>query len=126
MLVWILLSLIIYYAGVFLPSLFLIPRIGITTYMSARDKDPAPEAMHGRAQRASRNMQENLAPFLALAILAYVVPGADMDAAILGAQLFVFGRVAFLLLYILAVPYVRSLAYTMALIGMVMMALALI
>jgi uncharacterized MAPEG superfamily protein len=126
MLTWIFLALIVYYAGVFLPSLFLIPRIGLASYMASRDGDPAPNPVHSRAQRATRNMQENLAPFLALAILAYVVPDADMGLAIPGAQLFVLGRVAFLPLYLFAVPWARSIAFTAGTIGMIMMAVALI
>lgn len=126
MLTWILLALVVYYAGVFLPSLFLIPRIGVASYLASRDGDPDPNAMHGRAKRATRNALENLAPFLALGVLALVVPDTDMDMATLGAQLYVFGRAAFLPIYIFAVPVLRSVAFTTGFVGMVMMALALI
>jgi len=123
---WILLALLIYYAGVFLPSLFLIPRIGIASYVGKRDSDPEPDAIAGRAQRASRNFQENLAPFLALALLALTVPDIDLPAAILGAQVFVVARLAYLPLYLFAVPVLRSAAYTLGFIGLIMMAMALI
>ena len=126
MLIWILLALLVYYAGVFLPSLFLIPRIGVASYLASRDGDPEPNPMHSRAKRATRNALENLAPFLALGVLALVVPDTDMAMAILGAQLYVFGRAAFLPLYIFAVPLLRSVAFTTAFVGMVMMAFALI
>jgi uncharacterized MAPEG superfamily protein len=126
MVTWILLALVVYYAGVFLPSLFLIPRIGVVSYMASRDGDPEPGVMHARAKRATRNALENLAPFLGLGVLALVVPDTDMDMAILGAQLYVFGRAAFLPIYVFAVPVVRSLAFTTSMVGMVMMALALI
>ncbi|WP_368184959.1 MAPEG family protein [Aestuariibius sp. HNIBRBA575] len=126
MLSWIFLALILYYVGLFLPSLFLIPQIGVPAYMGSRDSVPEPSPMHSRAQRATRNMLENLVPFLALAVLAMVLPEADMDGAIQGAALFVLARAAYLPLYLLAVPWVRSLAWTVAWIGLILMALALI
>ena len=126
MLTWILLALIVYYAGVFLPSLFLIPRIGLGAYLASRDGDPDPGVVHARAKRATSNLQENLAPFLALAILSFVVPDTDQALAVLGAQVFVLGRLAFVPLYLLAVPLARSVAYTAGFVGLIMMALALV
>ena len=49
-----------------------------------------------------------------------------MTAAILGAQVFVLARLAYLPLYVLAVPVARSTAYTVGFVGLIMMALALI
>jgi len=126
MLIWILLAILVYYAGLFLPSLFLIPRIGLGQYLGSRDGDPEPDKIAGRFQRAHRNFQENLPPFLALAVLAMIVPDVDMAMAILGAKLFVFGRIAFLPLYIIAAPLVRSGAFLVGLGGMAMIALALL
>ena len=126
MLTWILLVLILYYAGLFLPSLFLLPRIGVGAYAGSRDSDPAPEVTAGRAQRAHRNFQENLAPFLVLSGLALVLPGINVEQSILGAQVFLVARLAYLPLYLLAVPYARSIAYTVGFAGLVMMTLALV
>lgn len=126
MLTWIILALLLYYAGVFLPSLFLIPRTGIGSYLASRDNDPDATVMQGRAQRATDNFQENLAPFLGLAILALIVPDVDMDQAVLGAQTFVLARLAYLPLYVLAVPVVRSTAWTIGFVGLIMMGLALL
>ncbi len=126
MLIWILFALLVYYAGVFLPSLFLVPRIGLARYLGTRDADPEPGAMAGRAKRAQANFQENLAPFLVLAVLAMIVPQVDTAFAVLGAQVFVLARAAYLPLYVLAVPLARSVAFTVGFIGMVMMAWALI
>ncbi|KAE9628897.1 MAPEG family protein [Parasedimentitalea maritima] len=126
MLTWILLVLMLYYAGLFLPSLFLIPRIGLGAYMGTRDSDPDPAVMQGRAQRAHCNFQENLAPFAVLAALTFVVPDADVGRAILGAEVFFFARLAYLPLYLLAVPMVRSAAYTVGFVGLLIMGLALV
>ncbi len=126
MLTWILLVLILYCAGLFLPSMFLMPRIGVGAYVGARDSDPEPGEFAGRAQRAHRNFQENLAPFLGLAVLALILPDTNMQQAVVGAEVFFFARLAYLPLYLLAVPFVRSTAYTIGFIGMVLMGLALI
>ncbi|MEL6296577.1 MAG: MAPEG family protein, partial [Pseudomonadota bacterium] len=66
------------------------------------------------------------APFLALGILAMVVEGADQSLALLGAQLFVVARIAYIPLYMLAVPVVRSGAWIAGFVGMIMMAYALL
>lgn len=126
MLTWIFFALLLYYAGVFLPSAFLIPRIGVGRYLASRDADPDPTVMQGRAKRASSNFLENLAPFLALAILAMILPDADMAQATLGAQLFVLARLAYLPLYMLAVPVARSAAWTLGFVGLIILAFALI
>ncbi|OUS37672.1 hypothetical protein A9Q94_05100 [Rhodobacterales bacterium 56_14_T64] len=126
MLTWILLVLILYYAGLFLPSMFLMPRIGVGAYAGARDSDPEPGKFAGRAQRAHRNFQENLAPFLGLAVLALILPDTNMQQAVMGAEVFFLARLAYLPLYLMAVPFVRSTAYTIGFIGMVLMSLALI
>lgn len=126
MLFWILIALLIYYVGVFLPSLILVPRIGLPSYMGSRDADPDPTVIQARAKRATANLQENLAPFLALAILAMVVPAADMAQAVLGAKVFVIARLVYLPLYMLAVPVARSTAWTVGFVGLIVMALALL
>ena len=126
MVTWILLALVIYYVGVFLPGLFLLPNIGIMSYLGSRDADPDPSVHQARAQRATRNFQENLAPFLGLGALALVVPNANMDQAVLGAQLFVLARLVYVPLYLFAVPVARSVAYTVGFVGLIKMGLALI
>jgi len=126
MLTWILLVLILYFAGLFLPSMFLMPRIGLGAYVGSRDGDPEPGKFAGRAQRAHRNFLENLVPFLGLAVLALFLPDTNTKQAVVGAEVFFFARLAYLPLYLMAVPFVRSTAYTIGFIGMVLMGLALI
>ncbi|WP_130402663.1 MAPEG family protein [Thalassococcus sp. S3] len=126
MISWLLAGLAIYYFTLFLPGLFLLPQMGFAAYTGSRDAEPEPSVHRARALRIQRNSLENIAPFLALGILALVVPEADMDQALLGAQVYVLARVAFLALYIFAVPFVRSLAWIVGFIGLIAMAFALI
>jgi len=126
MLFWMLAGVVVYYAYVFAPSLFTFARLGPAYFMGARDSDPTPGPVHGRAQRAHRNYQENLAPFLGLGVLALIVPDADTAQAVLGAQVFVLARIAYLPSYLAAVPVLRSGLYTVSFVGLVMMGLALV
>lgn len=126
MLTWLLLGTAIYYATMFAPSLFLISGIGLGKYLGSRDEEPVVNRYHGRAKRAARNFRENYPVFMALGLLVLVVPGADMGQAGLGAMLFVLARVVYLPLYLWPVLMLRSLAYTVGLIGLGLMALALL
>ena len=126
MLLWLLAGIALYYAYVFLPSAFILMRIGPAYVLGARDADPVPGPVHARAHRAHRNFQENLAPFLGLGLLAMVMPQVDDVQAVLGAQIFVLARAAYLPSYLAAVPVLRSALYTVSFAGLIMMALALV
>ena len=87
---------------------------------------PTPSPLHGRAQRASRNYKENYPVFMALGILALVVPEADMGLAVMGAMTFVLARLIYLPLYLAAIPALRSTAFTVGWLGMIAMGWALV
>lgn len=125
MLFWILCAITLYYLGLFLPPVLLIPRIGIVAYVGSRDAEPDPNVLHARAKRADRNLSENLPVFLALGVLSMIVGEADTAQALLGAQIFVLARVAYLPVYLMAVPWLRSGLWTVGWLGIVVMALAL-
>ncbi len=69
-----------------------------------------------RSQRAHMNLVENLLPFAAVVLIAEVV-GASNDLTALGARLFFWGRVAQAVVHIAGIPYLRTLAFTVAWIG---------
>ena len=90
---------------------------GLRYALGNRDQ-PAPLPPWGeRAIRAHRNMLENLPPFAALVLVAQVA-GVSNEATALGAVLFFWGRVAHAVIYIAGVPYVRTVAFIVALSGM--------
>lgn len=74
-----------------------------------------------RASRAHRNMLENLPIFAALVLVANAA-GAANDATALGATLFFWGRVAHAVVYLAGISYLRTAAYGISLIGLVMIA----
>lgn len=92
-----------------------------------RGKDnPPPLSKHGaRAQRALNNLQESLPVFLAVAILLEA-RGDVSESAILGAQVFLLGRVLFVPAYLTAVVGMRSLMWLVAVVGLGLMVAALL
>ena len=73
----------------------------------------------GRAARAHRNMLENLVLF---AILVFAARIANVSTAmtVLGAQLFFFGRLAHAIIYIAGIPWLRTAAWLVSVIGLLL------
>ena len=127
MLFWIMAGLGVFLANIYLPAaLFFFSAETLKSHVGPRDDDPPPNLYVGRARRSLANHMENLPFFLTFAILALVLDNVDMSRAILGAQLFVFARAAFMVLYVLGTPWLRSIAYGIGLYGTLLMALALL
>jgi uncharacterized MAPEG superfamily protein len=73
----------------------------------------------GRAQRAHRNMLESLVLFAALVLVAHVSGRANAMTA-LGAAIFFYSRVAYALVYWLGIVWVRTLVFTAAIVGLLL------
>lgn len=99
---------------------------GIGYGMSPRDDDRKVEGkVAGRAQRALRNLLETYPAFVALA-LALALTGKTSGWALTGTAIWFWARVAHLPLYLAGIPVVRTLAWLVSVIGLVVMALALL
>ena len=72
----------------------------------------------GRAQRAHRNMLENLLLFAVLVLVAHAAGKANEMTA-LGAHLFFWARLAYAAIYVAGVPWVRTLLWVVSVVGMV-------
>lgn len=81
-----------------------------------RDAMPEPSPIAGRAKRAALNNLENLALFVA-AFVAARLAGAAPEAVLPGAHLFVWGRVAYVGVYLAGIPYLRTLVWLVSVIG---------
>ena len=101
------------------PGLYNILRVGGVRMAGNRDDVPPLEGWGARSQRALSNLYESLPIFIALILIAHVMERSN-EATALGAQLFLWGRVGHAALYIAGVPWLRSLAYMVAVVGMVM------
>jgi uncharacterized MAPEG superfamily protein len=102
------------------------PLRGAVWNAGPRDEGQPPLGKYpGRAQRALENFKETYPAFIALA-LALAVSGRTGGNGALGAWLWFAGRVAYLPLYILGVPWLRSAAYGVSLIGLIAMLVRLL
>ena len=89
--------------------------------------DPLPQlkGAAGRLERALRNFLETF-PLFAAAILTAHVAGRHDWMTIWGAQLYFWARLAYVPLYVLGVPVVRSLVWNLAFAGIALLLLATI
>jgi len=98
---------------------------GLPILVGNRENFPTVEGWIGRAKRAHRNMLENIAPFAALVLVAHVAGKADASTA-LGAQLFFWARLVHAVVYIAGLPWIRTAAYGVSVVGMVMIFLKIV
>lgn len=99
--------------------------VGLPTLAGDREGLPEMKGWAGRATRAHRNMLENLVLFAALVLVAHIV-GVRNPMTLLGAQLFFWGRVAHAIIYIAGIPWLRTVAWTVSVIGLLLIFLQLI
>jgi uncharacterized MAPEG superfamily protein len=78
----------------------------------------------GRANRAVRNFLETFV-FFAAAVLAVMVAQRQSAHTALGAELYFYGRLAYLPIYIIGIPYLRTLAWAISFWGLLMLLAAL-
>lgn len=79
--------------------------------------------MGGRLDRAFKNYLETLPMFVG-AVVVEAASGHGSSLAPLGAQLYFWGRVAYLPLYASGVPFMRTVAWTVAMAGIVLLLVA--
>jgi len=96
-------------------------QVGVPKLAGNREDFPELTDWAGRAQRAHRNMLENLILFAILVLVAQAV-GVRNGMTLLGAQLFFWGRVAHAVVYIAGIPWVRTAAWLVSVIGLILIA----
>ena|SRR5437867_4238041 len=79
----------------------------------------------GGIDRAAKNMVENLAMFIALVAAAHFA-GKASEQATLGANIFFWSRLAFWPSYLAGITYLRTLIWLVSILGMAMIAAALV
>jgi uncharacterized MAPEG superfamily protein len=93
--------------------------VGLPTLAGNREGLPELTGWAGRAQRAHWNMLESLILF---AILVMVARTANVSNAmtVLGSQLFFWGRVAHAILYIAGIAWLRTAAWLVSVVGLIL------
>ncbi len=100
-------------------------QVGLPTLAGNREGMPEITGWAGRAQRAHRNMLESLILFAILVLVAHAV-GVRNPTTLLGAQLFFWGRVAHAALYIAGIPWARTGAWAVSVVGLLLIFLQLV
>jgi uncharacterized MAPEG superfamily protein len=98
--------------------------VGLTTLAGNRDDLPVMAGLAGRAKRAHLNMIENMVLFSALVLIA-VAAGKTGSMTALGAMIFFWARLAYAVIYWIGIPWLRTVAWVVSVIGMVLIALQL-
>jgi uncharacterized MAPEG superfamily protein len=99
-------------------------QVGLPRLAGNRDGLPELTGWAGRAQRAHWNMLENLPLFIALVLIAEIARRTNA-MTLLGAELFFWGRVAHGIIYVAGLPWLRTLAWTVSVIGLILIFLQL-
>ncbi|HVV86300.1 MAG TPA: MAPEG family protein [Kofleriaceae bacterium] len=86
-----------------------------------RDDVPPPTPVGGRADRAAKNMLENLALFTAVTLAAGAGGSAHHDRVVLGARIFFWARVAYWPVYLAGIKYLRTALWFASILGMAVM-----
>jgi uncharacterized MAPEG superfamily protein len=94
-------------------------QVGLERLAGNREDMPEMRGWAGRAQRAHLNMLENLILFAILVLVAQAA-GIRNGTTLLGAQLFFWGRVAHAVLYIAGIPWARTAAWGVSVIGLIL------
>lgn len=125
---YLLASVLLYWVMLLFASLYhakgwTLPGMGLA--VGSRDKMPERTVVMARADRAAKNMSENLIIFTAVALTA-VVSGAPKAQTLLGAQIFFFARVIYWPLYLTGVPWLRTAVWAVSLTGVLIIAIAML
>jgi uncharacterized MAPEG superfamily protein len=111
-------QMLIAVAGAFL-------QVGLMPLVGNREGFPALAGWAGRADRAHRNMLQNLVLFAGLVLAAHSA-GVSNDMTMLGAQLFLWARLAYAPIYLVGLPWLRTGAWAVSVVGLVLIFLQLV
>jgi uncharacterized MAPEG superfamily protein len=106
------------FAHVFIAAGLATQQRGLKWNASNRDGEPKPlTGVAARASRANHNFLETFV-FFAAAVLAVVLAKENTPHTALGAQLYFWARAAYLPIYLIGIPYLRTLVWTVSLWGL--------
>src|SRR4051812_17000050 len=92
-------------------------QVGLPTLAGNREGLAPCTGWAGRAGRAHHNMLENLVLFAALVLVA-VAAGRTNATTLLGAQIFVWARLAYAAVYLAGIPWLRTGVWFVSVIGL--------
>jgi uncharacterized MAPEG superfamily protein len=108
---------------IFVESAVKVSAYGIGVSVGPRDSMPETDSvLVGRAVRAKNNMLETLPLALGLLLLVHIT-GGSTAMTVAGAWIYLLARVVYLPLYLMGVPWLRTVVWGVALVGLVMLVL---
>lgn len=117
-------TLILALVQIFLPAGARTKEFGSKWNAGARDNTPAStKPLTGRLERAQANLYETLPIFIGAVLLTHFV-GISSHLTLWGTALYFWGRVAFVPIYALGIPYIRSLIWLVSFAGLIMILVA--
>jgi uncharacterized MAPEG superfamily protein len=99
-------------------------RVGLPTLVGNRERMPPLTGWAGRAERAHRNMLESLVVFAVLVLITEITNHNNWLTG-LGSELFVGGRLAYAIIYIVGVPWLRTAVWIVSMAGLIVILLQL-
>ena len=100
-------------------------QVGLPALAGNRDNLPRITGWAGRAERAHRNMLESLVLFAVLVVVAFITQKTN-NTTLLGAQLFVWARLAYAVIYLVGIPWLRTGVWAVSVVGLVLIFLQLV
>ena len=115
---WLAWSIALGLAYVLIAATFATQQRGLRWNASNRDGEPKPlTGAAARAVRANVNFLETF-PFFAAAVLAVAFTKTNTPHTAFGAELYFWARLAYLPIYIIGIPYLRTVVWTISFWGL--------
>lgn len=112
------LGALLLFIHIFLAVRFKTAQYGRQWNTSARDEAlPAPNPVTGRLMRAQANFEETF-PIAIVALLGVVIAGRTSGTTALGSWIWLGARVVYIPLYWAGIPIVRTLCWTVSMVGL--------
>jgi len=118
-LVWLLWAVALAFAQMLIAVSGATLQVGLPALAGNREGLPPFTGWAGRAYRAHRNMLESLVLFAALVLVA-VVTNKTNATTLLGAQLFFWARLAYALVYLAGIPWLRTGVWLVSVVGLIL------
>lgn len=114
-------SVIVLLVHIFIQSSLATKDLGVKWNASARDDSNRPLSLFAkRAARASANFRETYPAFLALMTIALFQP-VNIMLVVTGGSIWIVARIVYIPLYLLGIPYLRSLVWLVSIVGLLVM-----
>jgi uncharacterized MAPEG superfamily protein len=120
------LSVVLLFVHIGLQGILATKELGSAWNAGPRDEGKKPtSAIAGRADRALANYKETYPAFIGL-LLGAALTGDASGWGLIGGWIWFAGRIGYIPLYLLGIPYIRSLVWMVSAGGLVIMLLSLI